>query len=371
MNILCIAPYHVSGTLHLWRVELARRGHRFRYVTLFRSPFGYPEDISLDLPLQPDNGVFLALRRIFYKTVKGFEPDEAPIQSRPPLQPEPHPLARAFFALRDRLIEPRVESAIRRLNLDAADIIWLDQGAEFYRDGRTVRRWADAGKPMMAFYHGSDMRNRGIMPQVDAHVGLRLTSEVDLLYLDDRLEYLFLPLDVRAVSPVERTRLARDPTLDHPLRIGHAARVRANKGTDRIIDAVTELRLAGHPVEMVMIENVPHGEATRLIASCDVFVDQVADAGGWGYGMAGIEALARGVPVVTRMGPEMRAFVPDHPFVQASPDTLDQELARLVTDSHFRCEKGREGRAWVERRHDIRAVADQLLRYWGRDGWIG
>ncbi len=412
MNILCVAPYHVTGTLSLWKREFARRGHRFRYVTLFRSPFGFDEDICLDLPLQPSNDAFIKARTLAYKALRGAEPDDAPIDARPPFQPAPHPAVQAFFDVRDNVLAPRIQSAIEQLNLDDADIIWLDQGAEFFRDGRTVQRWAAMNKPMMAFYHGSDMRNRGILPQIDRHLGLRLTSEVDLLYLDDRLEYLFLPVDLsdpvyagdgasllasksgqtqtetgsfsgESLSTGPDPRLQADTgTYRHnpetngtsrggkQVRIGHAARVRANKGSDTIIDIVTDLRLRGYPVEMVMIESLPHAEAQQLKASCDIFVDQIADAGGWGYGMSGVESLAMGIPTITRMGPEMQAFVPDHPFIHATADTLEQELIRLVDDETYRAVKGREGRTWVTNTHDIRAVADRLVYYWKREGWM-
>ncbi len=394
MNILCVAPYHVSGTLSLFKREFARRGHNFRYVTLFRSPFGFAEDICLDLPLQPSSEMFIKARSLVYNALLGSEPDDTPITARPPFQPAPHPAAQMFFDLRDNLLAPRIQSALEHLNLDNADIIWLDQGAEFFRDGRTVRRWAELGKPMMSFYHGSDMRNRGILRQIDQYLGLRLTSEVDLLYADDRLEYLFLPVDLNdpayqgapAGLSAEAGSASRDdvppdglPGTESPsheafseqlIRIGHAARVRANKGSDTIIDIVTDMRLRGLPVEMVMIENVSHTDALRLKSTCDVFIDQIADAGGWGYGMSGIESLAMGLPTLTRMSPEMQEFVPDHPFIDVSADTLEHELTHLVEDESYRATKGREGLEWVERTHDIRAVTDKLLYYWKREGWM-
>lgn len=378
MKILCVAPYHVSGTLALFKREFARRGHIFRYVTLFRSPFGFEEDICLDLPLQPSNPAFIKVRTLIYNTLRGAEPDDAPINAKPPVQPQPHAAMQAFFNLRDNALVPRIQSAIDQLNLDSADIIWLDQGAEFFRDGRTVARWAELGKPMMAFYHGSDMRNRGLLPQIDRHLGLRLTSEVDLLYLDDRLEYLFLPIDlndpaykragghiVPNVSPA-----VNGSSQAKSIRIGHAARVRANKGSDIIIDTVTGMRLRGIPIEMVMIENLPHTEALHLKSTCDIFIDQIADVGGWGYGMSGIESLAMGLPTLTRMSPEMQTFLPDHPFIHVTAETLETELLRLVEDADYRSTKGREGRKWVERTHDIRAVTDKLIGYWEREGWM-
>jgi hypothetical protein len=374
MRILCVAPYHVSGTLSLFKREFARRGHQFRYATLFRSPFGFEEDICLDLPLQPSGSAFIKARTLAYKALRGSEPDDAPIAERPPYQPAPHPAAQAFFDLRDDLLAPRIESAIEQLNLDSADIVWLDQGAEFFRDGRTVQRWAELGKPMMAFYHGSDMRNRGLLPQIDTHLNLRLTSEVDLLYMDDRLEYLFLPIDLKdpvyAHEPDPPNQTTNGTSLENPLRIGHAARVRANKGSDTIIDVVTDMRLRGLPVEMVMIERVSHQDALHLKSTCDIFIDQIADAGGWGYGMSGIESLAMGIPTLTRMGKEMQAFVPDHPFIDVTADTLEHELTRLVEDADYRATKGQESRAWVEQTHSIKAVADKLIDYWKREGWM-
>lgn len=370
MNVLCIAPYHVTGTLALWKREFARRGIQFRYVTLFRSPYGFEEDICLDLPLQPSSDRFVKARDSLYRLLTGGAPDDAPLAGKPPFQPRPHPLARAFFTLRDAALTRRIESAVERLRMDQADVIWLDQGAEMFRDGRLARRWAEAGIPLMAFYHGSDMRNRGIYPAIDSHLTLRLTSEVDLLYLDDRLEYLFLPIDCEGLR-------ADMPREDRPamegegrLRIGHAARVRANKGSDTIIEVVGRLAADGYPVEMVMIEGVPHAEAMRLKTTCDLFVDQIADAGGWGYGMSGVEALAMGLPTLTRMSREMNDFLPGHPFVHVTGDSLRDELIRLIEDGELRRTIANAGVAWVRRTHDVRAVADRLLRYWEREGWV-
>lgn len=363
MRILYVAPYHVSGTLDLWQAEHRRRGHECRIVTLFRTPWRFEEDICLDLPLMPSNPLFISLRQALYHFTRSTLRDGSQIAERPPWWSPPGPLARAFFALRDRMIAPRVERAVREHGLDDFDIVWLDQGAGFYRDARRVARWADRGKHLLAFYHGSDMRSRGIYPQVDRHLDLRLTSEVDLLEMDERLEYLFLPFDTEAVTPAARRRVA-----EH-VRIAHAARVRSYKGTERIVEVVNRLKRR-YPVELVLIEGLPHEEAMALKATCDLSVDQIADTGGWGYGMSSVETLAMGIPTLTRMRPEMQAFVPDHPFVHVTGETLEEELAALIEDEPRRRELAERSREWVVRRHDIRNVADSLYGYFEREGWL-
>lgn len=364
MKILIIAPYHVSGTLDLWQRELGKRGHECRYVTLFKNPWGFAEDICLDLPLMPTQGSpLIPLRRFLHRITRGPLADDTPITETPPFWKSPSSIATAFFALRDSVIAPRVNAAVADYGLDSFDLYWLDQGAEFFRDGRNVKRWASEKKRLMAFYHGSDMRNRGIYPQVDKHLALRLSSEVDLLELDDRMKYLFLPFDTAKLTPEDRT-----PVDDGTVRIAHAARVRSFKGTDRIIEVVENLKKK-HPVELVLIENMTHQQAMEAKKRCDIAVDQIADTGGWGYGMSSLEYLSLGIPTCTSMVPEMVDFLPDHPFVAVTPETLEAELEKLIVDARLRQKVGKAGRKWVVKYHDIANVTDQLIGYFSDLGW--
>ncbi len=363
MKILYVAPYHVSGTLDLMQEEHRKRGNECRVVTLFKSPNSYAEDICLNLPLQPTkNSPLIPGRRILHRLTRGPLADETPIVERPPFWKSPSPIASVFFAIRDKIIEPYIKKAFEKYDLDSFDIIWLDQGAEFFRDARVVKRWAkDGKKKLIGYYHGSDMRNRGIYPQVDEHLDLRLTCEVDLMTMDNRLEYLFLPFrtdEVKLAKPSEKK-----------IKIVHAARVRAFKGTERIIEVVDKLKNK-YPVELVLIENKSHEEAMRLKQNCDIAVDQIADTGGWGYGMSSVEYLSMGIPTCTSMVKEMVDFLPDHPFVAVTPDNLETNLIRLIEDEDFRLKKGREGREWVVKHHALESVIDSLYEYFEREGWL-
>ncbi|MBD3165243.1 hypothetical protein GF324_01475 [bacterium] len=362
MKILYLSPEHVSGTMELWKHEHERRGHICRYVTLFPNNYGFPEDICLNLPLQPDQGWLVNARKALYKAIRGPQGQDTDIPERPPFWCARSLPERLFFRWRDEMLAPIVRKAILEHGLDDFDIIHLDQGAGFLRDARFIRQWADAGKRIVTFYHGSDMRNRGIFPQVDRHADLRLTCELDLLYLDSRLRYLFLPVDTGRWLPVESR-----PD-DGIIRISHGARNRF-KGTDRIIEVVERLK-NHYPLELVLIQGVSHDEAMRMKAESDIAIDQITDAGGWGYGMSGIENLCLGIPTCTRLRDEYVEFIPDHPFVNVNPDNLEDELIRLIEDTAYRHAKEEEGRAWVERTHDIKAVADVLYGYYAERRWV-
>jgi len=339
MKILYISPQHVSGTLNLWQTEHRRRGNECRYVTLFPSGFGFEEDINLSLPLHPDSKWILSARRLHNRVRHGALGDDTPIEERPPFRPPYSLVEKLFFSYRDRMVSGRIENAIRSHDLDSFDIIHLDQGQGFFRDVRVMRRWFDSGKKLVAFYHGSDMRNRGIFRNVDELVHLRLTCEVDLMHLDERLEYLFLPFDTSKYTPVKRKSSKK-------LKIVHAARVRSFKGTDLIIDIVRKLEKR-YPVELVLIENMSHDKAMKTKEKCDIAIDQIADTGGWGYGMSSVEYLSLGIPVCTSMVPEMEKFMPDHPFIAVNPETLEEKLIELIEDEKLRQEKANtDGNGW-------------------------
>ena len=212
---------------------------------------------------------------------------------------------------------------------------------------------ARKGKHVAAFYHGTDLRNRGMIPAIDEHVELRLTSEWDLLEFDPRLHYLYLPFDT-SVYP------QRDYRFHTPVRICHATR-NPYKGTAYVVEAVRDLS-ARYPVELVLLQDLPHAEALHRKQDCDIVVDQLTNAGGWGYGMSSVEALAMGLPVVTNIPEKMAAPLGQHPFVQADPDTIRDVLERLITDEALCRRLAAEGRAWVRERHDVRSVGDQLYQ---------
>lgn len=358
MKFLYVAPEHVSGTLSLFKGEHERRGDVCRFVTFWHSRWSFPDDICLNLSGMPNTAWVRALRNAV-----AHDPHTQPSRicnGKLPVWNPAWPI-RSLFSLRDEHNWKRISRAIRDYCFFDFDVLHLDGGADFTRDARFARSFSDRGKPVVAYYHGSDLRSRGYIPAVDAVSDIRFTPEWDLLDHDPRLNYLYLPFD-SALLPFRRRMPGR------MFRIGHAAR-NPLKGTAAVQAAVGALARK-HPVELVLIRDVSYSESLRLKFECDIFVDQLTNAGGWGYGMSGVEALAMGIPVVTNIPPAMQKYIGDHPFVQADETTLEVVLEKLITDASELQKIADFSREWVLKRHDIKKVADVLYGHYREHGWL-
>src|SRR5262249_56823438 len=112
---------------------------------------------------------------------------------------------------------------------------------------------------------------------------------------------------------------------------------RAKKGTQHVIDACALL-----PVELDLVEGVPHDEARERYARADIVVDQLN--AGW-HGVFALEAMALGKPVVSHLKPEgversAEAVGLRVPIVPAAAETLVDALRPLVDDANRRREIG-------------------------------
>lgn len=356
MRILYIASEHVSGTLSLFQNEHRRRGDECRFVTFWHSRWDFPDDICLQLPLMPDRKWVRSLRETFrsLRSTKDIARQEMPYW-------RPSALERNLFHWRDAILWPKIKRAIQRYDLNTFDVIHLDGGLDFTRDARFARRAAQEGRRIVCFYHGSDLRTRGIIPAVDEITGLRITSEWDLLEYDPRLRYLFLPFDTSQFTE-------RVYRFHNPIRIGHASR-NPYKGTPAVLSAVEALKQS-HAIEFIWIKDLPYHEALQRKYDCDIFVDQLTNAGGWGYGMSSVEALAMGIPVVTNIPAAMAHRLGNHPFVIASTESITDTLRRLLADETECRRLSRIGREWVRQFHDVRRVGDALYGYYRQCGWL-
>ena len=158
------------------------------------------------------------------------------------------------------------------------------------------------------------------------------------------------------------------PQSEDVLRLAHAPSKRAVKGTDAVLAAVESLRSRGAPVELDLIEGVPHREARLRYAAADVVVDQLRV--GW-YGMFAIESMALAKPVVVHLDDQAvveteEAFGLSVPLVRADETTLERVIATLIEMRPELPELGRRSREYVERVHAHIAVARQVLGIYER-----
>jgi glycosyltransferase involved in cell wall biosynthesis len=148
-----------------------------------------------------------------------------------------------------------------------------------------------------------------------------------------------------------------DPHKLKPLII-HAPSTPICKGTPAVLRAVEHLKKA-YDFEFALIQGQPRRMALRWIKEADIFLDQFIIGH---YGMAALEAMAYGKPVVCYIKPSLLAEYPaDLPIVNANPETLPVVLEKLVKDGSLRYEIGRRSRQFVEKYHDSKKLAYELV----------
>ncbi len=161
-----------------------------------------------------------------------------------------------------------------------------------------------------------------------------------------------LDLDSWAYVGVERK--------DRPLVV-HAPTNSATKGTRYVLAAVAALKDEGLPFDFRLVQGMAHAEARRLYAEADVIVDQLLIGA---TGVLTLEAWALGKPVVVNLRRDL--FEPfygtsDLPVANATPETVQAELRRVLTDFDLRQDLSRRGRALVEAHHDIAHVVERYI----------
>jgi glycosyltransferase involved in cell wall biosynthesis len=201
-------------------------------------------------------------------------------------------------------------------------------------------------------YLGSDIRGK---TPAELAYGKRADAEIVGSYDATRWvpeAYVIPPgLDLREFTPV--------PPSDNPRPlVVHAPSNREKKGTQFVIEACAQL-----PVELEIVEGVPHDVARERYARADIVVDQLN--AGW-HGVFALESMALGKPVVTYLKPDVversaEGYGIRIPIVPATKETLVDALRPLVEQPALRREIGARSRAYVEQVHDIDRVADRLL----------
>ncbi len=359
MKILYISPENTVGTLSLWRREHISRGNICRTVTFFRSPKNFDEDICLDLPFNFTKPILSSFRNIIYQVYRGGDGYFKEKSGYPP-EWEPEGLIDgSFLKLKDLIWGPKIEEAIKKFDLYEFDIYHFESGMDFLKNEFFVRKLQQLKKTIICHYHGEDLRSRGVMPFIDKFSKLNLTNEVDLLSKHPSINYLFLPFETSQYKPKKK--------VNNTLRISHAPTNRFYKGSKQIIEICRKLERQGK-IKFDLIENLPHSIAMDRKSKSDIFIDQVGDRGGWGYGMNSVESLSMGICTMTEMNDSYNSFVPDHPFITITENTLEKKIKDLIKDKEKVIMSGSRGRYWVQKYHDIKQVSNELYSYYENIG---
>ncbi|HEX6511969.1 MAG TPA: glycosyltransferase [Chloroflexota bacterium] len=161
-----------------------------------------------------------------------------------------------------------------------------------------------------------------------------------------------------------------DPPANAVPKVVHAPNHRKVKGTDFFLQACNDLQREGLELELELVERMPNDEARRRYAQADVVLDQLLLGA---YGLLAVECMALGKPVICYLREDL--FAPNvHwagcPIVSATPQTVRDELRRLLQDPGLRLELGRRGREFVEHHHSLEAMGGQFESIYRRLGVV-
>jgi hypothetical protein len=354
IKILHLAPFNTAGVPITFVKAERELGYESRLMTMGRHPAGYDEDICLNLPLLNFPGLD-SIKRILRPRQRSMvsnlaqKPDEIPPKWRT------NRFEKTFFNARELLWNPIIQQVIEKYAVESYDVIQLDGGLEFYRDGRFIKRLKEMGKKIICCYLGSDLRVRGVIPGIDALSDLNITDEFDHLQLHPDIHHIFFPFDWRNFKSAPKK------AEFEPMIIGHAPTNRLAKGSDIIIPIVRELE-KNLPIQLLLIEKMSYGQALKQKSRCDIFIDQIGDLG---YGINSLEALAMEIPVCSCLAPGFAEKYPDHPFIVVEEHNLKDKLIELIHSENMRKQMGSVGRKWIIKHHDAVSVVKRIHKLAG------
>jgi hypothetical protein len=357
LKILHLAPQNYAGVPYSFYKMHLHCGDQSRLITFHKNSLDFPEDICLNLPL-PDFSVAKKWRK---HTVSIREKESPPLA---PVFAPKNIFEQFYFSLNDLLKKNKIEKIIKEYDLDNFDIIHFDAGLDFFRNSSQAIKWKKQGKKIVCCYFGSDLRIRGIIKSLDEISDLNITSEYDHLKLKKNLHYLFYPFD-----PSE---LPQKNNLNNELvTIVHSPTNRKYKGTDLIISVIDKIKKE-KDINFILLENIRRHELLNIKAMADISIDQVGGTmGGTGYGKAGLETLAIGIPTITNMTADYAAWLPENPFIVANnQEDLYSKLSFLIENPEYRFDSGNNGISWVKKYHGFEQVNKKLFELYKINGVI-
>lgn len=164
--------------------------------------------------------------------------------------------------------------------------------------------------------------------------------------------HFYIPVDITLIE--EKTGQRKIPI------VAHAPSKRAVKGTDIILNALEKLKNEGVEFEIRLIENMPYRDALKAYTDSDIVIGELFIPSA---GKLDREALAAGKVVLSSVRRDYIDNLPaDCPIIDINPETLYDELKKIILDYPRRVELAKKGRPFVEKYHDVKAVCRDVLQ---------
>lgn len=231
-----------------------------------------------------------------------------------------------------------------------------------------MNQWPGPNTRLFRLYHGSSSPAEPkyfVENEKDTeHGAIQLGARLYHSRFSNRMNWLPIPMPVYdyGSSPLRES--------GSTLRLAHSPTNRGLKGTDVLERVVHELQLDGVPIELVMIENMAHGEALRLKQTCHATFDSF-----WlGLQGSGLEASCMGQIAIAGDGAvkhEYEQAIGSCPYTFADPDQLKDTIRRAVEDEAWRRAEAARTRDYVLKFHEYKAVGKRFADICRQEGVTG
>ena len=151
-----------------------------------------------------------------------------------------------------------------------------------------------------------------------------------------------------------------DPERHRPV-IVHAPSDKGSKGSAVVLAAVETLRSRKLEFDFVLVTGTARSQSLDTVRRSDVYLDQFVSGS---HGMATVEAMALGKPVVCYIKPSV-SYPTDLPIVNATAEGLADALEPLLVNGELRRDIGLRSRQYAEKYHDATLIARQLVELYG------
>jgi glycosyltransferase involved in cell wall biosynthesis len=257
-----------------------------------------------------------------------------------------------------------------------------------YESGEDLQQAYQLNKPIFIEWLGSDIRNPVLLQKINSQYKEALRSGYEYasleseensinaqklfskyravpllcpemtIYLQKQLfsefHLMFQRINVKDFDPAFPGRETKRPL------VVHSPSAKVAKGTGYILAAVKKLQQQ-YEFEFKLLHNIPRSEVLANFRNADIVIDQLIIGG---YGMAAMEAMSFGKPVMSCIMPQVfEAGLPAScPVVNVNPENIEMKLAELLANPSLRNDIGKRSREYVMQYHDADKLAQDLLK---------
>lgn len=131
------------------------------------------------------------------------------------------------------------------------------------------------------------------------------------------------------------------------------------KGTERIINAINDLKKEGYEIDFLFCDKVPSSQLREIYDKTDLLVEQL----NYGvYGLTALEAMSMEKPVIGYVRPEIRKYFKNEvPIIDANPNNIKEVLEKIIDNRDDLSKIGERSRQFVIKHHDSKKVAALLI----------